>query len=251
KEVADKIKDHKRKHDSDDDEDDDDDEGPSAGSNQGRSTKRRRSDSAASGSAHPPPKDDDQSSKKPRESDASASKQHPALTTTGWQITDSRNAGVDSSMHISVPESEHSEQSSDDTPMQDKGNVSDMEDTDNAHIPKVSTTTWFKPIPESERPAISEPEWTIPPNDFPEPENNWANTYATTYKVPEENKLQRKTYDIGSLTALVLTPIYISINTNKYKYTTRVRIRETKETGSSIECSRVVMSQRGLNGKIE
>ncbi|GJY44972.1 hypothetical protein Tco_0433185 [Tanacetum coccineum] len=78
-----KSKDHKRKHDSDDDEDDDDDEGPSAGSNQGRSTKRRRSDSAASRSAQPPPKDDDQSSKKPRESDASASKQHPALTSTG------------------------------------------------------------------------------------------------------------------------------------------------------------------------
>ncbi|GKD69456.1 hypothetical protein Tco_1323546 [Tanacetum coccineum] len=33
KEVAVKVKDHKRKHDSDDDEDDDDDEGPSAGSN--------------------------------------------------------------------------------------------------------------------------------------------------------------------------------------------------------------------------
>ncbi|GJY79985.1 hypothetical protein Tco_0492736 [Tanacetum coccineum] len=74
---------------------------------------------------------------------------------------------------------------------QDEGNDSDMEDTDNAHIPKVSTTTWFKPIPDK-------PEWTIPPNDFPEPEHNWANAYATTYKVPEENKLQRKTYDIGS-----------------------------------------------------
>ncbi|GJT32149.1 hypothetical protein Tco_0922568, partial [Tanacetum coccineum] len=198
KEVADKVKDHKRKHDSDDDEDDDDDEGPSAGSNQGRSTKKRRSDSAASGSAKPPPKDDDQSSKKPRESDASASKQHPALTSTGWQITDTRDAGADSSMHRSDPESEHSEQSSDDISMQDEGNDSDMGDTDNAHIPKVSTTTWFKPIPESERPATPEPEWTIPPNDFPEPEHNWANAYATTYKVPEENKLQRKTYDIGS-----------------------------------------------------
>ncbi|GJU62491.1 hypothetical protein Tco_1244326 [Tanacetum coccineum] len=84
-----KLKTTRRKHDSDDDEDDDDDEGPSAGSNQGRSTKRRRSD-AASGSAQPPPKDDDQSSKKPRESEASASKQHPALTSTGWQITDTR-----------------------------------------------------------------------------------------------------------------------------------------------------------------
>ncbi|GJY57060.1 hypothetical protein Tco_0456175 [Tanacetum coccineum] len=41
KEVADTVKDHKRKHDGDDD-DDDDDEGPSAGSNQGNSTKKRR-----------------------------------------------------------------------------------------------------------------------------------------------------------------------------------------------------------------
>ncbi|GJZ82045.1 hypothetical protein Tco_0647039, partial [Tanacetum coccineum] len=161
KEVADKVKDHKRKHDSDDDEDDDDDEGPSARSNQGKSAKRRRHDSGASGSAQPPTKDDEQSSKKPRESDASASKQHLALTSTGWQITDTRDAVVDSSMPRSDTESEHSEQSSDDIPMQDEGHISDMEDTDNAHIPK-------------------------------------ANTYATTYKVPEKNKLQRKTYDIGS-----------------------------------------------------
>ncbi|GKC38729.1 hypothetical protein Tco_1051113, partial [Tanacetum coccineum] len=81
-------------------------------------------------------------------------------------------------MHRSDPESEHSEKSSDDIPMQDEGH--------------------FKPIPEGERPATPEPEWTIPSNDFPEPENNWANTYATTYQVPAENKLQRKTYDIGS-----------------------------------------------------
>ncbi|GJU52227.1 gag-pol polyprotein [Tanacetum coccineum] len=153
--------------------------------------------SAASGSSTPP-KDDDQSLKKPRESDASASKQHPALSSTGWQSTDTRDAGAGYSMHRSDPESEHSEQSSDDISKQDKGDGSDMEDTDNAHIPKVSTTTWFKPIPESERPATPEPEWTIPPNDFPEPEHNWANAYASTFKVPEENKLQRKTYDIGS-----------------------------------------------------
>ncbi|GKD24405.1 hypothetical protein Tco_1230619, partial [Tanacetum coccineum] len=172
KEVAYKVKDHKRKHDSDDDEDDDDDEGPSAGSNQGKSAKRRRHNSGASGSAQPPTKDDEQSSKKPRESDASASKQHPSLTSTGWQITDTRDAVVDSSMHRSDPESEHSEQSLYDIPMQDEEHVSDLEDTDNTHIPKVSTTTWFKLISEGERPATPEPEWTIPPNDFPEPENN-------------------------------------------------------------------------------
>ncbi|GKF95223.1 hypothetical protein Tco_0287958, partial [Tanacetum coccineum] len=103
----------------------------------GRSTKRRRSDSAASGSAKPPPKAVDQSSKKPRESKASASKQHLTLSSTGWQITDTKEAGVDSSMHRSDPESEHSKQSTDDISKQDEGNDSDMEDTDNAHIPKV------------------------------------------------------------------------------------------------------------------
>ncbi|GKF56280.1 hypothetical protein Tco_0166620, partial [Tanacetum coccineum] len=87
KEFAVKVKDLKRKRDSDDDEDDDDDddEGPSAGSNQGKSAKRRRHDSGASGSAQPPPKDDEQSSKKPHDSDASASKQHLTLNSTGWQ----------------------------------------------------------------------------------------------------------------------------------------------------------------------
>ncbi|GJY95925.1 hypothetical protein Tco_0512286 [Tanacetum coccineum] len=63
---------------------------------------------------------------------------------------------------------------------------------------KLKAATWFKPIQEDERPATPEPEWTIPPNDFSEPENNLANAYATSYQVPAENKLQRKTYDIGS-----------------------------------------------------
>ncbi|GKF74186.1 hypothetical protein Tco_0220518 [Tanacetum coccineum] len=37
---------------------------------------------------------------KPRESDASASKQHPTLTLTGWQITDTRDDVVNSLMHM-------------------------------------------------------------------------------------------------------------------------------------------------------
>ncbi|GJS60800.1 retrovirus-related pol polyprotein from transposon TNT 1-94 [Tanacetum coccineum] len=91
----------------------------------GRSTKRRRSDSAASGSAQPPPKDDDQSSKKPRESDASASKQHPALTSTGWEVSDREIPGVDSSMQDLILNRTF-EQSSDDIPMQMNGYDSDM-----------------------------------------------------------------------------------------------------------------------------
>ncbi|GJU62173.1 hypothetical protein Tco_1244008 [Tanacetum coccineum] len=96
KEVAFKVKDHKRKHYSDDDkDDDDDDEGPSAGSNQGSSY-------------------------------------------LNW-IAESLTQELllfNSSMHRSDPKSEHCEQSSDDIPMQDEGHVSDLEDTDNAHIPR-------------------------------------------------------------------------------------------------------------------
>ncbi|GJT03875.1 hypothetical protein Tco_0838337 [Tanacetum coccineum] len=76
-----------------------------------------------------------------RESDASASKQHPSFTSTGWQITDTRDTGADSSMHRSDPESEHSEQSSDDISKQDERNDSDMEDTGKMLTSKVSTTT--------------------------------------------------------------------------------------------------------------
>ncbi|GKB21296.1 hypothetical protein Tco_0855219 [Tanacetum coccineum] len=97
----------------------------------------------------------------------------------------------------------HSEQSSDDIPMQDEGNDSDMEDTDNAHIPQgwrhIRGLSDFLKAKD----ATLEPEWTIP-NDFPEPEINWANTYATTYQVPAENKLQRKTYDIGVFLNIVV-----------------------------------------------
>ncbi|GKB07204.1 hypothetical protein Tco_0835488 [Tanacetum coccineum] len=61
---------------------------------------KRKTLIAAIWSAQPPSKDDHQSSKKPRESDASASKQHPALTSTGWQITDTRDDVVNSLMHM-------------------------------------------------------------------------------------------------------------------------------------------------------
>ncbi|GJT08112.1 hypothetical protein Tco_0842574 [Tanacetum coccineum] len=62
--------------------------------------KEKKTQSATSGSAQPPSKDDHQSSKKPWESDASASIQHPALTSTGWQITDTRDDVVNSLMHM-------------------------------------------------------------------------------------------------------------------------------------------------------
>ncbi|GJT94170.1 retrovirus-related pol polyprotein from transposon TNT 1-94 [Tanacetum coccineum] len=104
-----------------------------AGSNQGRSTKKRRSDSAASGSAKPPPKDDDQSSQKPRESDASASKQHPSFTSTGGRSLNTRDTGAVSSMHRSIPNQKHSKQSSNGQFKQDKGMAQNMEDMTRSH----------------------------------------------------------------------------------------------------------------------
>ncbi|GJT97821.1 hypothetical protein Tco_1093339 [Tanacetum coccineum] len=168
KEVAYKVKDHKRKRDSDDDEDDDD-EGPSAGSNQGELTKRRRHESSAFGSAQPPSKDSEQSIKNKLDSNTLAAQQPPAHTSSAWQITNTRDTPPGPSMQRF---NHQSEQSSDDNPITDEGYVSDPEDTDNAHIPKVPAATWFKPIPKEERPATPEPEWTIPSNDYPEPENN-------------------------------------------------------------------------------
>ncbi|GJV41193.1 hypothetical protein Tco_1419633 [Tanacetum coccineum] len=159
------------------------------------STKRRRHDSSASGSAQPPSKDYEQSTKNKLDSNASAAQQPLAHTSSAWQITDTRDTPLDPS----IQRSDHqSEQSSDDNTITDEGHVSDPEDTDNVHIPKVPAPTWFKPIPEEERPATPELEWTIHSNDYPEPENNWANVYATTYQDHEENKLQRKMGDIGS-----------------------------------------------------
>nr|GEW73806.1 hypothetical protein [Tanacetum cinerariifolium] len=48
------------------------------------------------------------------------------------------------------------------------------------------------------KPKTPEPDWVIPPNDLPKPENNWADAIAKSYKDPEENKLLQETKDMGS-----------------------------------------------------
>ncbi|GKF04958.1 hypothetical protein Tco_0035626, partial [Tanacetum coccineum] len=68
-----------------------------------------------------------------------------------------------------------------------------------AHLPKIKPRLeWLKPIPEEDKPATPEPDWSIPTNDLPEPENNWANALAKFYKDLEEKKLLWKTSDMGS-----------------------------------------------------
>nr|GFA75472.1 hypothetical protein [Tanacetum cinerariifolium] len=90
-----------------------------------------------------------------------------------------------------------SEQPIDDVPTPDDVYISDLEDTDDAHLPKVKPRAkWLKPIPEQERPKTPEPDWVIPANDLREPKKNWANALDNTYKDPKENKLLQKTSDM-------------------------------------------------------
>nr|GEU99657.1 hypothetical protein [Tanacetum cinerariifolium] len=78
-------------------------------------------------------------------------------------------------------------------------NVSDFEDTDTTHLPKLKTIQdWMKPVPEEDKPTTLEPDWVIPPNELSEPENNWANALANSYQDLDEYKLLRQTDDISS-----------------------------------------------------
>ncbi|GKA70517.1 hypothetical protein Tco_0776656 [Tanacetum coccineum] len=76
---------------------------------------------------------------------------------------------------------------------------SHSEDTGTGHLSKIKTRLdWLKLVPKEDRPETPEPNWVIHLNDLPEAENNWTDALAKTYKNPEENKLLRKTRDIGS-----------------------------------------------------
>ncbi|GJU03827.1 hypothetical protein Tco_1114165 [Tanacetum coccineum] len=180
KEVADTVKDHKRKHDGDDD-DDDDDEGPLAGSNQGKSTKKRR-------------KRESESAKKPSTTKESSKGKDPKVGSKTGKSAPAKDPVEEPTNKVMVDE-----QSTEDILISDEGHVSDPKDNNNAHMPKIlDTSTWFRPIPEEERPASPEPEWVIPLINLPEANNNWANAFAKAHQDPDENKLHNKIDDIGS-----------------------------------------------------
>ncbi|GJT68604.1 hypothetical protein Tco_1020084 [Tanacetum coccineum] len=122
-------------------------------------------------------------------------KQPPAPQSSAWKTSDTREAPSSSSKQKSVP---HSEQPIDEVPIPDDVNISDLEDTDTAHLLQIKAKPdWLKLVPEEDIPATTEPDWVIPPNDLPEAENNWVDALATSYKDPEENKLLSKTGDMG------------------------------------------------------
>ncbi|GKC80316.1 hypothetical protein Tco_1131090 [Tanacetum coccineum] len=145
----------------------------------------------------PPPRPDSNLSKKKRhDSDASGSSQPPAPQSSAWKTFDTREAPSISSKQQSSP---YSEQQVEDVPMPDTTHLSDSKDTDSAHLPKIKPRPeWLKPISEKDIPKTLEPDWFVPPNDLPKPENNWENALTKSYKDLEENKLLQKTSDMGS-----------------------------------------------------
>ncbi|GKD87378.1 hypothetical protein Tco_1358532, partial [Tanacetum coccineum] len=145
-------------------------------------------------SSFSPPKDTDQRKRKKQDSGASASQQPPVQTSFAWTTTDIRDTPSSSSKKQSVS---HSEQPTNDIPTPDEGHISDSDDHDNAHVPKIKPRAeWLKPVSDDERPATPEPAWVIPTSHIPDVVNNWANALATTYQDPTENSLFENTEDM-------------------------------------------------------
>ncbi|GKD93727.1 hypothetical protein Tco_1373564 [Tanacetum coccineum] len=118
-----------------------------------KSRKRRRDDQ----DPPPPPPDSDLSKKKRHESEASGSSQPPAPQSSVWKTSDTREAPSSSSKKQSGP---YSEQPFEDIPMPDTAHISDSEDTDTAHLPKIKPRLdWLKHIPEEDIPKTPEPDW--------------------------------------------------------------------------------------------
>ncbi|GJW97668.1 hypothetical protein Tco_0179476 [Tanacetum coccineum] len=131
-----------------------------------KSLKRRRDDQ----DPPPPLPDSDPSKKKRHASDASGSLQPPTPQSSAWKTSDTRGALSSSSKQHSGPSSE---QQVKDVPMPDTTNLSESEDTDSDLLPKIKPRPeWLKPIPEEVRPKTPKPDWSVPPNHLPEPENN-------------------------------------------------------------------------------
>ncbi|GJY60595.1 hypothetical protein Tco_0461252 [Tanacetum coccineum] len=123
KEVADTVRDHKRKH---DDDDDDDDEGPPAGSNQGKPTKRRRTRVL-------------ESPKKPFTTKESSKDKDPKVGSKTGKSAPAKDPSEEPTDKVMVDE-----QYTEDILIFDEGHVSDLEDTDNAHMLKIpDMTTWI------------------------------------------------------------------------------------------------------------
>nr|GEX31640.1 retrovirus-related Pol polyprotein from transposon TNT 1-94 [Tanacetum cinerariifolium] len=131
-----------------------------------KSQKRRRNDQ----DPPPPPPNSNPSKKRRHNSDASRPTQPSCPQSSAWKASDTRDAPSNSSKQQFAL---HQDQPVKDVPMLDDVNISDSEDTDTTHLPKIKTRPdWLKPLPEEDRPETLKPDWIIPPTDLPEAENN-------------------------------------------------------------------------------
>nr|GEV24606.1 hypothetical protein [Tanacetum cinerariifolium] len=139
---------------------------------------------------HPssPPTGPSRTSRSPRASGSSqtaASAEYKAWTTTNTRLRPSVS---------STPEDI---QMDNDMAPDAQVHSSNDEDIRNAHIPKVNLRQdRWKPL-EEDRPATSEPAWSIPSSDLPVPKNNWAPTLTSTYSPPPEDSLLVQTGDMA------------------------------------------------------
>ncbi|GJX65360.1 hypothetical protein Tco_0299703 [Tanacetum coccineum] len=113
---------------------------------------------------------------------------------SAWKTFDTREAPSSFSKQKFVP---HSEQPVEEVPIPDDVNISDSEDTNTAHLPKIKTRPdWLNPVLEEGRPETPKPDWFIPLNDLPEPENNWANAFSNSKSKLSKASLEGPTYKI-------------------------------------------------------
>nr|GEW43294.1 hypothetical protein [Tanacetum cinerariifolium] len=118
-----------------------------------------------------------------------------APQSSAWKTYDTRKAPSNSSKQKSVP---HSEQPIKEVPVLDDVNISNSEDTNTAHLPKIKTRPdWLNAVPEEDKPKTPEPDWIIPLNDLSETKNNKASALASSYQDPDEYKILWQTGNIS------------------------------------------------------
>ncbi|GJR20399.1 hypothetical protein Tco_0968926 [Tanacetum coccineum] len=137
----------------------------------------------------PPPLYTHQSDQSTSTAALSSSKTAASAEYMAWMTTDTRLKPF----VLSIPEELHMD---DDTTHDKQVQSSGDEDIDHNHISTVNLRqNWWKPLIE-DRPATSEPAWSIPSSDLPVPVNNWASALASTYAPPLENSLLAQTGDM-------------------------------------------------------
>ncbi|GKD36801.1 hypothetical protein Tco_1257008, partial [Tanacetum coccineum] len=135
---------------------------------------------------------------------------------SGPHAGETRDAPLSSSKQQSGP---HAEQPVEDIPIPDSANISDSEDTDSAHLPKIKQMPeWLKHIPDNERPTTLEHSWFIPTSHIPDTVNNWANALATTREIPS---LLKQILKAKHLKLLKLSTQTLFIFSSRWKSVTR------------------------------